>query len=198
MSRRFDHRDVNTFKKDIYFGTQMEKYFFNEWMGICQPLDYISVTNPRDNGVDNEGAFIAKGNTAGADYMVDLCYHALDIPDMPLEIKWVPTFGKLTLKVADLKAYIKEDAGILFIYPSEKAIDLKKPKDYNLTKHIAKIESISDILRWSLMSPGQVKHFLEYAEDNNKIQSIYYMGNKPGVILKQDRFIDWLTEEKGS
>tara|TARA_B100002052_G_C15708831_1_gene518583 strand:- start:36 stop:629 length:594 start_codon:yes stop_codon:yes gene_type:complete len=193
---RFDNRDIDTFKKDIYFGTQMEKYFFNKWLDICQSLDYINVANPRNNGVDNSGEFIAKGNTAGADYMIDLCYHALDIPNMPLEIKWVPTFGKLTLKTADLEAYIKEKAGILFIYPSQKTINLKKPRDYNLTNHIEKIESVSEILRWSLMSPAQVRYFLEEAKDSDRIQPIPYMGNKSGIILKEKYFTNWFTVEQ--
>lgn len=193
---RFDYRSVDTFKKDVYFATQLEKYFFNKWLEICETLDYIHVVNPRDNGVNNDGEFIASGNTSGADYLVDINYHSLEMIDMPIEVKWVPTFGKFTLKVGDLKAYIRENAGILFIYPSEKTINLRKPKDYDLTKHLQKIESISQILKWSLMSPDQVKHFLEYAEEHNKIEKISYMGYKPGIILHQDKFKNWFTEEK--
>lgn len=194
---RFDHRDIDTFKKDIYFATNLEKYFFNKWVSICKSRKDISIKNPRDNGVDNDGGFIEKGVTAGADYMVDVCYSDLDIKNMPLEVKWVPMYGKLTLKTNDLKGYIREKAGILFIYHSQKSkLDFRKPKDYDLTKHIQMIESTSETLRWGIMYPDIVKGFLQDAEDSNKVEKIPYMGYKPGVILKQNEFKFWFNEEK--
>lgn len=194
--RRFDNRTVKVFKKDIYFGTQLEKYFFNRWLTLCKSLDYINVTNPRDNGIDNEGEFIEKGKTSGADYIIDLSYGSTNLINMPLEIKWVPTFGKLTLKTGDLKGYIREQAAILFIYTSAKMASLRRPKDYNLERHIDAIESITNTLRWGIMLPNKVKDFLEESKKNKQIQPIFYMGNKPGIILKQNDFGKWFQEER--
>jgi len=194
---RFDNRSVDTFKKDIKFSTLLEKFFFEEWINSCTYSNNIVISNPRNNGVDNSGDFIEKGSTSGADYMIDIEYNGFNQKDLPIEIKWVPTYGKLTLKNGDLKAYLREDAAILFIYTGEKVKEnLKKPKDYNLTEHINLIQSISDKLRWSIMLPEQVKSFYRYAESNNMIKPIPYMGNKPGVILHQQDFSKWFKEEK--
>jgi hypothetical protein len=195
MSNRFDNRSIDTFKQQIKFSTMLENYFFFKWIENCNSKR-ISVKNPRNNGVDNTGEFVEKGKTSGADYIVDLKYNSCPINDMPIEIKWVPTYGKLTLKVGDLKAYIREKAAILFIYPSEKInLDLKIPKDYDLDKHISKIESIKDKLRWGIMTPVTVKDFFDYAIKNNMIQPIHYMGGKPGVVLNQSVFSEWFEEE---
>ena len=59
MSNRFDNRSVSTFKKDIYFGTQLEKYFFSEWLRVCEDNPDITITDWDNNGVDNDGGFIA-------------------------------------------------------------------------------------------------------------------------------------------
>ena len=119
MSNRFDHRSKDTFKKDIKFSTMLEKYFFNKWLDIVKDSDTIRVSSWDDNGCGNDGEFIAKGNTAGADYKISgtISNEGLDaqLADEPLEIKWVPTAGKFTLKEGDLKAYIREGASILFI-----------------------------------------------------------------------------------
>ena len=98
MNSRFDNRSKDTFKKDIYFSTKLEKYFFDKWVDICQQGNNIQLQNPRDNGCGNDGEFIAKGNTAGADYMVYIQDHPERAmkKNHPLEIKWVPTAGKFT------------------------------------------------------------------------------------------------------
>jgi len=197
MSNRFDNRSVDTFKKHIKFSTKLESYFFNKWLEICDNLNHVTVSNPRNNGVDNSGKFIAKGKTSGADYMVDFEYLDSRVQNMPIEIKWVPTYGKLTLKEGDLKAYIREKAAILFIYNAEQNdIDLRIPKDYNLKKHIQLIESIQNNLRWGIMEPSKVKDFYAFAQKNNMIEKIHYMGGKPGIVLKQSEFSNWFVEEE--
>jgi hypothetical protein len=142
VSNRFDNRSVSTFKKDIKFGTMLEKYFFNKWISIVgiQDKDWS------DNGCGNDGEFIAKGNTAGADYRVY---------NQPLELKWVPTAGKFTLKENDLKAYIREGADILFIYNTGRA-QLRKPKDYDLDRHIKLIEQNESDILWGIMQHEKV------------------------------------------
>jgi hypothetical protein len=196
MSHRFDYRSIDTFKKQIKFSTQLEKYFFQKWLDVCDNLPHITVQNPRNNGVDNDGEFVAAGVTSGADYMVDLVYGKKRYSDVPIEIKWVPTFGKLTLKVGDLKAYIREGAAILFIYTKSSQVDLRLPKDYDLEKHINKIESVQNDLCWGIMTPDKVKVFLSQAKENGLIQNVHYMGGKPGIVLNQDEFHKWFKQEK--
>jgi hypothetical protein len=116
--------------------------------------------------------------------------------DHPLEIKWVPTAGKFTLKENDLKAYIREGASILFIYNSVRCgTDMRKPKDYDLEKHVRLIESKADQIKWGIMWSQKVKDFYSHAKENNLIQPIYYMGGKQGVVLKQEDFDKWFTQE---
>ena len=197
MSNRFDNRSIDEFKKQIKFSTLLESYFFNGWIEACKNNKEVSPSNPRNNGVDNSGEFIESGNTAGADYLVDLQYGNADMKDLPLEVKWVPSYGKLTLKENDLKAYIRESAGILFIYSSEKInIDMRLPKNnYDFDGHIKKIESIQDKLRWGIMFPENVRNILNKFRASGRIKTIYYMGNKPGIVLQQSEFSDWFKEE---
>jgi len=202
MTRR-DGRDLDKFKRDIYIGTKIEEFWFNRWISLCSKLNYINVSSPRSNGVDNTGEYVEDGRkTSGADYMVDIEYHSLSIENMPIEIKWAPTYGKLTLKIGDLRGYVRERAGILFIYPSEETITLRQPRDYHkdpeilIQRHIEKIESCIDVLRWSIMPPNQVENFLTDAEDHGKIEKIKYMGFKPGIILPTSEFKDWFIEER--
>ena len=200
MSYRFDNRSKDEFKKDIYFGTLLEKYFFQEWLKVADSSDFINVQSWGDNGCGNDGAFIEKGNTAGADYKIsgELTMRSgniVPVTDMPLEIKWVPTAGKFTLKKGDLKAYVRESANILFIYTSVKCgTDLRKPKDRDLEKHIKKIEAIGHQIKWGIMLAEKVKEFYEFHEQNGNFRPINYMGGKPGVVLKQSQFSDWFTE----
>ena len=184
MSTRFDNRSVDTFKKDIKFGTMLEKYFFNKWLEIAKTRD--PKIKWEDNGCGNDGEFIAKGNTAGADYKVN---------DVPLEIKWVPTAGKFTLKENDLKAYIREGADILFIYNTGSA-NLRKPKDYNLDRHIKLVESEAQQIRWGIMQSSNVKKLYDDAKENNLFKPIFYMGGKSGVVLKSKDFHKYFVERE--
>lgn len=185
---RFDNRNLNTFKKDIKFGTMLEKYFFHKWLDKCE----LNISDWSDNGCDNNGEFIAKGNTSGADYRATIQGF-----DTPLEIKWVPTAGKFSLKKHDLEAYIRERASILFIYNTGTA-NLRKPKDYDLDKHIKKIEANEPDIRWGLMWADKVVSLYRFATNNNLFEPIYYMGNKPGIILKSKDFHHYFTESKWS
>jgi hypothetical protein len=197
MSTRFDNRSVSTFKKDIYFATKLEKHFFTEWLeivksGVCG----LDITEWSDNGCGNDGEFIAKGNTAGADYKISGSAKSggLDaqLKDEPLEIKWVPTAGKFTLKENDLKAYVREQASILFIYNSVRCgTDLRKPKDYDFDRHIKLVESKSQQIKWGIMWSPRVKEFYETTKKGTGFKPINYMGGKHGVVLKQKDFSKW-------
>lgn len=190
---RWDNRSVNTFKRDIKFGTQLETYFFREW--IDQNLDnpHLQITDWSNNGCDNNGDFISTGSTFGADYKITGVMNYMDMPrkkemvDWPVEVKWVPTAGKLTLKEADLKAYAKENASILFIYNTGKA-NLRKPKDYNLDIHIQRIESNAKDIRWGMMWRDSVKKFYRECKRGQVFKPISYMGNKSGVVIESKNF----------
>ncbi len=184
MSNRFDNRSVSTFKKDIKFGTMLEKYFFENWIEIAKTRD--PKLTWENNGCGNDGEFIAKGNTAGADFKVN---------DTPLELKWVPTAGKFTLKENDLKAYIREGADILFIYNTGSA-NLRKPKDYNLDRHIQLIEANSSDIRWAIMQAGDVNKLYENAKENDLFRPINYMGGKSAVVLKSKDFNNYFVERQ--
>lgn len=199
MSNRFDNRSVSRFKKDIYFSTMMEKYFFDKWRGVVRETQGMVIDDWDNNGCGNDGEFIAKGNTAGADYKISASFgddfNAIVLVDHPLEIKWVPTAGKFTLKEGDLKAYVKEGASILFIYNSVNCgTNMRKPKDYDLDKYKQLVESKSQQIRWGLMWSVMVEEFYNNAKENNLFRPINYMGGKSGVVLKSSDFGKWFTE----
>ena len=111
----------------------------------------------------------------------------------------VPTAGKFTLKENDLKAYVKEEANILFIYNSVRCgTDMRKPKDYDFDKHLRLIESKADQIKWGIMWSSRVKEFYNNAKEKALFKPISYMGGKYGVVLKQQDFSKWFVEEKWS
>lgn len=194
---RLDHRSLSTFKQDIMFGTQLEKYFFTNWLKVVESQGIMKVTEYSDNGCDNDGHYIAHGNTAGADYRISgytINTH-LNIDNEPLEVKWVPTAGKLTLKLDDVRAYIQESASILFIYNTVKdEVDLKKPKDYNLDTHIQKITSKAKDIKWGILWSQNLIRLYRHVLDNKLAKPISYMGGKQGFVLKQKDFGKWWNE----
>ncbi len=118
------------------------------------------------------------------------------VEDEPLEIKWVPTAGKFTLKENDLKSYIREGASILFIYNSVRCgTDMRKPKDYDFDRHIKLVESKSQQIKWGIMWSPKVEQLYNHAKENNLFRSINYMGGKSGIVLKQSDFPQWFQEE---
>ena len=190
---------MSTFKKDIYFATKLEKYFFSEWLEkVKSGASGLHVTEWSDNGCGNDGEFIAKGNTAGADYKISgsIKGEGLDanLTDEPLEIKWVPTAGKFTLKQNDLQAYVREQASILFIYNSVRCgTDLRKPRDYDFDRHIKLVESKSQQIKWGIMWSPRVKEFYNNVNKVSGFRPISYMGGKQGVVLKQQDFSKWFV-----
>jgi len=169
----------------------METYVFNKWVELCATRDDIAISNYGDNGVANDGEYVKTGtNTSGADYIADINYQGTQYDNLPIEVKWVPTAGKFSLKVNDLKAYIKEDAAILFVYNS-KSPTLKRPKDYNFEKYIKRVESYANQLKWCIMLPDVVEIFLDFHKHQDKIEKIPYMGFKPGIILQEKDFCNW-------
>jgi len=193
---RFDHRSVDTFKKDIKFGTRMEQYWWKLWVAESIHRTDLFLTHPRDNGCGNDGEFIAYGNTAGADFASDIAYEGIMLKDHPIELKWVPTAGKFTLKENDLKAYIREGASILFVYTVDnRGVDLRKPKDHDFEKHLLKIEQAMMSVKWGLMWHGKVKELYEHAKSNDLFKPVFYMGGKSALVLQAKDFDKWFTEQ---
>lgn len=189
MNHRFDHRDEQTFKKDIYFGTKIETFIFNAW--VSQPSsDNFTIIDYKDNGVCNDGSYIKSGRTSGADYKVTFDYRGSRYNEMPLEVKWVPTKGKFSLKSGDLRAYLEEGASILFVY-NTKDPSFRKPKDYNYNKHIANIYKHRNQIKWGILFVDQIEILMSHYEE----KPIYYMGGKPGYVIPEQHFNTWFIEE---
>lgn len=191
--RRFDYRSKETFKKDIKFSTLLEGYFFDEWTNrVSRTSDYI-LESYGDNGVNNSGEFIASGqSTIGADFIVTMSKGETRYENLPLEMKWVPTAGKFTLKKNDLKAYLKEEAAILFIYNTKNCgIDMRKPKDYNLDNHIIRIKKKSKDIKWGIMMPEVIDKILGLTD---RFRPIPYMGMKTGIQIKSSEFDKFFTQ----
>ena len=193
--RRFDNRSKSEFKKDIAFGTAVEKYF---WNGFLKQLELYGIpyANAANNGVDNDGGYIETGNkTAGADYQITVADRHLY-----LEVKWVPTAGKLTLKKGDLIGYKREGAAILFIINmSRGGASLRKPRDYDLEAHIRRIDSKKRDIMWGVMMPNKVDDLLHMCDTRTGgrcWESIPYMGGKTGVIIPDTDFSDWFKLRK--
>ena len=174
---RFDKRNKRSFEKDIKFGTMIEQF----WMRKCLPeiinaniyKDFICV---KDNGVDNTGKFTDKPNSS-ADFLI-----ITKTDFFPLEIKWAPTKGKITLKKDNLISYVKQNADILLIYNNSNK-QLKKPKHCDYAEHWRLIEDYMCDILWCIIPNSSIKEILKLKE-----QKIYYMGNKPGFIIKEQDF----------
>ena len=62
-------------------------------------------------------------------------------------------------------------------------------------KHIKLLDSKSQQIKYGIMWHDQVKDFYNDAKENGLVKPIFYMGNKPGVILKQEHYSKWFKEE---
>ena len=191
--RRFDFRSKETFQRDIKFSTMLEGYFFDQWTKRVHLTSDYTLESYGDNGVNNNGEFVASGqSTIGADFIVTMSKGENRYEDLPLEMKWVPTAGKFTLKKNDLKAYVKESAAILFVYNTVNCgVDMRKPKDYNLDNHIQKIEKKSHDIKWGIMFPETVEKILGLT---NRFRPIQYMGMKQGIQIKSNEFDNFFEQ----
>lgn len=185
MSNRFDNRTKEEFAKDIKFGTMIE----NKWMEYCFPFIkksglYTNLSSYKENGVDNTGEFQKKSN-GNADFM--LCGET----ETPLEVKWCPTSGKISFKIADMLNYLKQQADILITY-NMGFESLKQPKHADYEKHWKKILEDPSMLRWGIIKPKDLYKIMI----NERLQNIWYMGNKPGFILKEKKFSEYFKLRK--
>lgn len=194
--RRFDNRSQDTFKKDIKFGTAVENHLFKRWVDSCHQNGTI-LNDWSHNGVDNNGEFVETGKkTSGADFRVTMEYLGIDYDDVPMEFKWVPTRGKFTLKSGDVKAYIKEESNILFVYNNNWSYNLRKPKDSSgIDDHLERIDFAikNRYIKWGVLT---YKNLCRLRDDYaDKVKPIPYMGNKPGFVLEYTDYAQYFVEE---
>lgn len=180
---RFDGRDKDTFKKDIKYGTMLEKF----WMDLvfCEMAghkDFDGLISYCDNGVDNTGGFKKKSSGA-ADYKLTFAKRNY----MPLEVKWCPTKGKATFKKHDLERYVEQNASILFIYNNNEK-SLKKPKDRDYKSQQKLILEHIDNIFWGVIYTPNIEFILE----DEKEEKIRYMGGKQGFIIPESRFDEYV------
>ena len=176
--KRKDFRSNDTFAQDIKFTTMVEKHL---WNLFCQRqlknIPYQSL----DHGVDNDGNVVSVSNKA-ADYCLKY-QHNNKIYTLLLEIKFAPTSSKAVFKVSDLESYIQQNANILLFYNTGSE-NLKKPKDYQLDTHLAKINNNLPYLYYTIIDPATIQRLLSYYQ----AEPIYFMGGKPGIIMPQSDF----------
>lgn len=184
---RLDYRNLETFKKDIYFSTKLEEFWFKLYLRqICHKYDAIEY---EDSGTDNSGKY-TKRATKKADYTVHLHKNG-SVGTIKLDIKWAPTFGKATFKVSNLKSYIADGSNILLFYNIGPAA-LRKPGDYNIKVHIDKILSRLEEIRYGIIIPNEMQKMLDtYPHKKN-----FYMGHKICVEVPYVDFSKYFTESE--
>ena len=80
-------------------------------------------------------------------------------------------------------------------------MNLKKPRHPQVgdfDNHIKKIESKEKDLKWGILMPDKVEQMLDTYTKNGKIEPIWYMGNKPGLILTSNEYDKWFRQESWS
>jgi len=176
---RLDYRNLDQFKKDIYFSTKLEEFWFKLYLKqICSRYDAIEYDN---TGTDNSGTY-QRVATKAADYTIHLTKSGATA-SIKLDIKWAPTAGKATFKVKNLEHYIKDDIKILLFYNiGDKR--LNKPKDHNIKTHIERITENLENIRYSIILPPQMQQML----NTYKHKISYYMGNKMCIEVPSEDF----------
>lgn len=188
---RRDYRSLETFKKDITFGTKLESFWFNLFLKELKSDKGIELLSYEDYGVNNRGEYLDYAN-GNADYKIHYKTQNKEY-NLLVEIKFCPTFGKATFKTKNLQAYIQQKASILLIYNIGK-VDLRQPKDYNLQKHIELISDNIEDIRWGLISYESLGNILL----TYPITKPFYMGKKECVILPYEDFKKYLFERRFS
>ena len=186
--KRFDNRSKETFKKDIYFGTAVESYWWNKLLVEAERQNGFGFVSHRSNGCGNDGRYLKTGtNTGGADYWAEGW-----VFDQPfahgIEVKWVSSPGRITLKKADVDCYLREGSGLFIIQNVSNDANLRKPKDHDIQKYLSRLDKacVDCKIVWSLMLAD---NFAAMMDEFNNYRPIKYMGNKLGVVIPDD---DWI------
>ena len=174
---RLENRSVAEFTSHIAFTTEVESRIMDAWAESSNSgcLWY------QDNGVDNNGGFVKNGvDTSAVDFIANI-----NGIETPIEMKFVPTKGKLSLKSADIHNYLRQNANVLFVFNmSDKT--LKVPEDKDIKKHWRKIRDTwkAGLLKWAIVGPSTL---VEMHEKNREVL-IPYMGFKPGIIVDESEY----------
>ena len=179
---RLDKRTLGEFKNHMRFTTEIESRLMECWaVSTNSPcLAYI------DQGVDNDGGYVENGvDTSDVDFIV-----ITEDSQEKVELKFVPTAGKLTLKLNDVKNYIRQQASILFIFNTSSE-SLKVPKDLDIESHWERVKQTHEKgeLKWALVDYKTLGKMLGSTEP----QKIPYMGGKTGIIITQKRYDKFFT-----
>jgi len=174
---RLDNRTIEQFKSHIEFTTAIEGKLMEAWSSSSNSGCEWYI----DNGIDNGGGYIPDGvDTSDVDFIAKI--NGLEVP---LEMKFVPTAGKFTLKTNDMRNYIKKNATVLLIFNlSERS--LKVPADLDIKKHWKRIGDTwkSGELKWALVGPVTLQEMYENEEHHH----IPYMGNKMGIVVGKNNY----------
>lgn len=181
---RMDNRDLETFKRDIKFSTLLEKFWMDSLVTTLKKDPIVVKAEYFNNGIDNSGEYVEKANK-NADYNLLVATSEGDTYDT-LEVKFAPTKGKITFKHNDLLSYVKQKAHIYLIY-NDGSVSLKKPKDYNIDRHIQMILNHIHYVKFTMLTPEKIQNFIKC----NDPVKIPYMGFKMGYILTPKEIEDW-------
>lgn len=186
--KRFDNRSKETFKKDIYFGTAVESHWWDKLLVEAERCNGFGFNNHFSNGCGNDGRYLETGtNTGGADYWAEGWVFDQSFAH-GIEVKWVSSPGRITLKKADVACYLKEGSGLFIIQNISNDANLRKPKDHDIQKYLSRLDKacVDGKIVWSLMLAD---NFAAMMDEFNNYRPIKYMGNKLGVVIPDD---DWI------
>lgn len=186
--KRFDNRSKETFKKDIYFGTAVESHWWDKLLVEAERCNGFGFNNHFSNGCGNDGRYLETGtNTGGADYWAEGWVFDQSFAH-GIEVKWVSSPGRITLKKADVACYLKEGSGLFIIQNISNDANLRKPKDHDIKKYLSRLDKAcaDSKIVWSLMLAD---NFAAMMDEFNNYRPIKYMGNKLGVVIPDD---DWI------
>ena len=187
--KRFDNRSKAVFKKDIYFGTAVEGYWWEHLLVEAERCNGFGFNKYKNNGCGNDGRYLKTGtNTGGADYWADGWVFNQPFAH-GIEVKWVSSPGRITLKKADVECYLKEGSGLYIIQNINRSLDLRRPKgNHDIKKYLSSLDKacVDGKIVWSLMLAG---NFAAMMDEFKNYRPIKYMGNKLGVVIPDD---DWI------
>jgi len=186
--KRFDNRSKETFKKDIYLGTAVESHWWNKLLVEAERCNGFGFNNHFSHGCGNDGRYLETGtNTGGADYWAEGWVFDQSFAH-GIEVKWVSSPGRITLKKADVACYLREGSGLFIIQNVSNDANLRKPKDHDIKKYLSRLDKAcaDSKIVWSLMLAD---NFAAMMDEFNNYRPIKYMGNKLGVVIPDD---DWI------
>lgn len=182
MNRRFDHRDKETFSKDIKRATLIENWLMSLWSDDMSlrgyPIEYVPYAEGRD------GKYLAKASSK-SDYLVTLAGKESHSSPTLLEVKTHPygsRSGFSTFKVDALTAALKERATILLFFSISTRSD-----DFKALTDLGAVE-------WTLILPEVIEAWFSEYEPQKFGYGTF--GNKDCIRILREDYDRWITIEK--